>query len=469
MKPDKYQMKVIKNNSKSLLVVAGAGSGKTFTIVEKIKHLISKGINEKEILCISFTREASKSLEDKLKGTGINVKTFHSFGFDIIKKSYNVRLVNDDILRNIISKYVDKFNLYDVVIASFLEFGYGKSDFRIRNELLRNSKYKEIFIDTIYTFINLYKSNLKDFDNFYKINKSNNFKKQKRHKKFLNLVRKIYVEYEDYLESSNEIDFNDMINLARKVIHDEGVFPYKYIIIDEYQDTSLNKCLLIKEIINKCGAKLMVVGDDWQSIYGFTGSNLDIFTNFKRYFKGSRVIKLKNTYRSSNELVKVSRGFIMKNPYQLRKNIVSKKHLNKPIYVYYYDNDIKEIWDKIDSDNAFVLGRNNKDIKLIPYLKDNMRFLTVHKSKGLESDDVIVVGLENKIDGFPSKVKDSEYLMYVKGECDKYLFAEERRLFYVALTRARNRVIVLVKKDNPSIFVTEILKDFSKYIKIVEN
>ena len=91
-----------------------------------------------------------------------------------------------------------------------------------------------------------------------------------------------------------------MINKATNIVNKEGIYPYKYIIIDEYQDTSLNKCLLIKAIQNKTNASLIAVGDDWQSIYRFTGSNLEIFTNFKDYFPKAKILKLKNTYRNNS-------------------------------------------------------------------------------------------------------------------------------------------------------------------------
>ena len=91
--------------------------------------------------------------------------------------------------------------------------------------------------------------------------------------------------------------------------------------------------------------------------------------------------------------------------------------------------------------------------------------MTVHKSKGLESDNVIVLNLENKVDGFPSKILPSEFLMYFSGD-DNYAYAEERRLFYVALTRSKGKVVLLVKKDNPSIFIYELIKNYKKYIKI---
>lgn len=472
---DKYQKKVIKNNSKNTLVIAGAGSGKTLTIVYKIKDLISKNLDPKEILCITFTKAAAQSLKEKLaqENIDLNVKTFHSLGYEIIRKSENTNLVKDFVLEDIIINHLSKCpKLYLLTSASFIDLGKGQSQ-KLKNNIIQNSSYFTELKEIIRTFINLFKSNnhhLSDIDKFLKDNEANHFyQKKERHRYFLKLVKKIINDYTYYLEKTNQIDFHDMINKATDIVSKEGIHPYKYIIIDEYQDTSLNKCLLIKAIQNQTGANLLAVGDDWQSIYRFTGSNLAIFTNFKKYFPKAKIIKLKNTYRNSAELLDVARTFILKNPGQIRKKLLSSKHQKTPIHIYYYNGNLKQVWTSLASktkENTFVLGRNNRDIDKIPFLNKNMHYLTVHKSKGLEADKVIIVNLENSITGFPNKIKDSEYFKYVIPPADDYIFAEERRLFYVAITRTKNEVILLVDKKNPSLFVTEILKDSSPYIKI---
>lgn len=472
---DKYQKKVIKTKAKNTLVIAGAGSGKTLTIIHKIKNLIKIGINPNEILCITFTKSAAKNLENKLLKENIYLKvnTFHSLGFQIIKHTQNVQLVQEHLLENIIMKHLNSYQHLEILIQPhFIEFGTGNSKV-IKNAIIKNTHYINNLKDIIKTFITLFKSNnylISSFDEFHQKNqKENSAKKKTRHRLFLKLVKKIYVDYEAYLEDTNQIDFNDMINKATQIIKEEGIYPYKYIIIDEYQDTSLNKCILVKMIQNKTDASLLAVGDDWQSIYRFTGSNLDIFTNFKRFFPKSKIIKLKKTYRNSREIIKVAKKFIMKNPYQINKKLLSTKETKTPIHIYFYKKNIKSVWDKISKqidENTYVLGRNNSDINKIPYLNKHMKYMTIHKSKGLEADKIILINLENSITGFPSKVKNSEYLKYVLPKEDDYIFAEERRLFYVAITRTKSLVILLVNQENPSIFITELLKDSRKYIKV---
>ena len=217
----------------------------------------------------------------------------------------------------------------------------------------------------------------------------------------------------------------------------------------------------------------MVVGDDFQSIYSFAGSNIELITDFKKYFKKAKIKKLKNTYRNSKELLQITQKFICKNPYQIKKNLKSKKRNKYPIIIYYYKENIKEIWSKIEKtigkENTLILGRNNKDQFQIPKIKENMKYLTIHKSKGLESENTIIINLEDKYDSIPSKIEENEYLKYVKPKKDNFKYSEERRLFYVALTRCKNNNILLVKKNNPSSFVLEIIKENKKNIKIIDN
>ena len=261
-----------------------------------------------------------------------------------------------------------------------------------------------------------------------------------------------------------------MINMASKIVKQNGIYPYKYIIIDEYQDTSLNKCLLIKNIKEKTKAKLIAVGDDWQSIYRFTGSDLQIFTNFNKYFKKTKIIKLKKTYRNSKQLLNLASKFIKKNPNQLSKKLLSDKQNKTPFKIYYYQSSIKEIWPQlvidIENKETLILGRNNKDINLIPKLNQNMKYMTIHKAKGLEAQNVIIINLENTITGIPSKIKTDEYLKYVTKIKEQYPLEEERRLFYVAITRTKTSNYLIVKKDNPSLFVKEILNYGKKYVEI---
>jgi len=199
------------------------------------------------------------------------------------------------------------------------------------------------------------------------------------------------------------------------------------------------------------------------------------------------MLKIENTYRNSQELINIAGDFIMKNPRQLKKNLVSSKHLEKPIKIVYENtNTLKSLLlhlNSTDYKNVLILGRNNFDINKylskdfyvnnegeISYSKCqnlNIRFLTVHKSKGLEADVCIILNLISGKLGFPNQLEDHRILRYVN-TYDDYPFEEERRLFYVALTRSKSIVYLLTEKNNSSIFVKELLKDYKKFIEIIK-
>ena len=430
IKLDSNQKEAIFTNEESMLILAGAGSGKTLTIQGKIKYLIENiGIKEKEILCISFTNKTVSELKNKIN-YNIDIFTFHKLALEIIsdyKRPYS--LVSSDYLNYIINEIFLSIcsNIEDKMLCS------------INNE--------------IYSFINLFKNNNYDIDYLDRLIKKNK-------NLILKVIRSVYLIYEEELSSTLSVDLNDVINVAISLIKRYGFKRYyKYIIVDEYQDISLNRFNLINEIKRACNSFIFVVGDDYQSIYKFTGSRIDFITEFKKYYNGVKVIRLCNTYRNSSELIKVATSFIMKNKRQLKKKLYSSKHLKKPIKIVYYSKNMNIKINRIIEglgDEYLILGRNN-------YEFENEKYLTMHKSKGLESKNIIIVNLSNRC--FPVRERNSITNLLLKK--DKFKYEEERRLFYVALTRTKNYVYLLVDKDNPSIFVKELLSKSRKYIEIL--
>lgn len=498
---DNDQKNIVINDDDYLLVVAGAGSGKTFTILGKIDYLIKyKNIKESEILCISFTNKSSSDLKNKIKynlNLNIDVLTFHKLAINILDEyNYKFSICPNDLLNIIVEKFfsVDILNSYYHLKLFFLFYNIKFNNNYIDNYLFfykKNYEKIKILENNIITFINLFKTNKfneNDFNKFLKQSKSIfNIFNYRKDKIFLTFVVNIYFLYKNYLIENNLIDFNDMINLSTNFVNNYNYNKkIKYIIIDEYQDTSLIRFNLIKAIIDKTNSKLMAVGDDFQSIYKFTGCDLSLFINFNKYFKDGKVLKIENTYRNSQELIFVAGNFVMKNKKQIKKNLISNKSIKKPIIIKYYKNKIEftnfilYLYKKCNS--ILVLGRNNKDIfdyinndwliknDIFSYKYDNniyFKYLTVHKSKGLEDDVVVLINLYNNITGFPSKFKNNRYLRYVSINEEKYPYAEERRLFYVALTRTKNYVYLFTPKKNKSIFVDELIYNYKKYIEII--
>ena len=465
---DNEQRKAVITDSKATLIVAGAGSGKSLTMIGKIRYLIErKNIDASEILCISFTRDSSKSLEEKIKkhyNYNIRVYTFHALALEILK-DYNYRICPNDLLKYIVDEYF-YVAMYDSNIKRNIKRILNKIDTPYK--VLLKSKEIESLKTLIMTFINLFKTNNCSIDKFLNI---------KDKKELVRIILDIYFLYEEELKSTKSVDFNDLIIEATNKIKNNGIREYKYIIVDEYQDTSYIRYKLLKAIIDKTEAKIICVGDDYQSIYRFNGCNLNVFLNFKKYFQHSKIMKINNTYRNSQELINIAGKFIMKNKNQLYKKLKSNKRLCKPIKIMYGDN-LKKLLDIVikTHKNILILGRNNFDINRyfelnkensIEYKGVNIKYLTIHKSKGLEYECVIIINLKDDILGIPNKIKDDKILKYVNNNNDMYPYEEERRLFYVAMTRTKSDLYLLVDKNNPSIFVKEIIRDNKKYIDYI--
>ena len=476
-KLDKYQTKAVKCNSKKYLVIAGAGSGKTLTIVGKVKYLLNEcNLKEKEILCISFTNESVNSLIKSLNKSNIkvDVKTFHKLALDIISsKKYSI--ASSNLLDYIIEEY-------------FSSIIYFENDYKLLSTYLYDNYYKYeefVFYFKRITsfFIKTFKSSGYSFSFFYSL--LFNTKICTDDRILLTIIFKVYTLYQEELNSCEMIDFDDMLTLSIDAISKKDYFKYKYIIIDEFQDTSLIRYKLIKQIIEKFDISLMAVGDDFQSIYSFNGCDVDLFINFKKNFDKSKIIKLRNTYRNPKDIVDISNRFIMKNKKQIKKKLISSKYISKAIIIV-YSNNIPTDFIKVtkELDNILILGRNNNDINLLLndnritcddfkkiYIKDskkNIKYLTVHSSKGLEEDNVIVLNVIDHSLGFPNKIKENSLLKYLKQSNDNFLYSEERRLFYVALTRTRNKVYLFTSKKNSSMFITELLKYYKAKLKIID-
>ena len=476
---DDEQMEAVCSNSKHILVVAGAGSGKTTTIIGKIKYLIENGINSKDILCISFTNATVESLKDKIKeevNESVDVLTFHKLSMNILSNNLEYKICSSDFLDYMVKEYLENIILNDIdmmyVVLKYFNL------FTVRINILK--KYRRLLdkkidklIPLVIKFIRLMKTNgynIYSFNSFYK----SKFKTKKFY--FLKIVLMLYQKYHDELKSMGELDFDDLIIEAKNIVDKYGIkHKYKYIIIDEFQDSSMIRFGLIRSILDKTDASLFVVGDDFQSIYKFAGCDLRIMLDFNKYFPDASIYKITNTYRNSQELINIAGSFVMKNKNQIHKELKSSKRLVNPIKIIRYKDykkDFKKLIESISVKNSIlVLGRNNKDIyKLldkdynidsgfnIVYIPKNikMKYMTIHKSKGLEADVVIIINLEDNIMGFPSKLEDDKVLSLVSSKADTYPYSEERRLFYVGLTRTKWYVYLYTSRYNESVFVSEI-------------
>lgn len=312
----------------------------------------------------------------------------------------------------------------------------------------------------------------------------------------LDLLEPIYDSYCSYLSEHSQIDFNDMINLAARYV-EEGKYtnPYKYVIVDEYQDIARSRYRLLASLRKSMDYDLFCVGDDWQSIYQFAGSDIGFIFDFEKYWGKSEISKIETTYRFPQKLIEISGTFIMADPMQIRKNIRGVSNgIGFPLGEINAYTDKKAIefmigrLDELPKDSTvFFIGRyafdkdllnsepklecryNNAEQRLDVFYRKRpdlkMCFITAHRSKGLQADYVFILNNKNSKMGFPSKIQDSAILDLLLESRDNYRYAEERRLFYVALTRAKKKAYLLTVSDHESEFVSELRVNYGTEMK----
>jgi DNA helicase-4 len=298
------------------------------------------------------------------------------------------------------------------------------------------------------------------------------------------------------LKENDEIDFNDMINLATQYV-EQGKYlnPYKMVIVDEYQDISKARFSLLNSMRKSNNFDLFCVGDDWQSIYRFAGSDIGFILNFERFWGPTETSKIETTYRFSQNLIGITGYFVMKNPSQIKKSIVGKSfsvgfplgEISGYTEKYAVEFMLKRLDDLPKNSTVFFIGRYSFDSKILdeskllsvhynnvtklvdvkysrrPDLK--MNFITAHKSKGLQADFVFIINNKKSRMGFPSKVQDAAILDLLLEGSDRYPYAEERRLFYVAMTRAKQKVFMLTVNGKESEFVNELKETYGDELK----
>lgn len=411
------------------------------------------------------------------------------------------------------SQYNDGRDLLEHLNEQLIEHGFKLTERPAREvfEKIVNTeenRYIANLVKLVCTFIQNFKTNGFTFEKFDSFKyKTNNV----RTKLFLDICEQCYHEYTKRLKEKNAIDFEDMINDSAQIIHEQEIngkkLDFKYIIVDEYQDISRQRFNLTKELSNLCNAKIIAVGDDWQSIYAYAGSDITLFTHFKEAFGYGLELSITKTYRNAQEVIDIAGGFIQKNTSQIKKALVSPKHIQNPVVIETYteevdrkqyegkggkyfligktvENVIKQILQENPKSSILLLGRYGFDAYNLGRSSDfvydektgnlysntfkdkPIEFMTVHRAKGLGYDNVIIINARNEVYGFPSQVQEDPVLKYVVKDDHSIEYAEERRLFYVALTRTKNRVYIVAPKEHPSEFVTELLFDYYSNIKV---
>lgn len=352
----------------------------------------------------------------------------------------------------------------------------------------RNRQLEKTVFTLLQSFVTLMKANEKTIDGLLETLKPQEGKvitaKDKRNQYILTeVVKPFYDAYQAELVKKYEIDFTDAIIQATELCR-QGLWKcYDYILVDEFQDISIDRYKLLQALRSeKPKTKLYCVGDDWQSIFRFAGSDMALFYEFEKYFGYTEICRIEATYRFHQPLIDKSSAFVMKNPAQKKKTIKTPQGDKKETQLFFIkcssENDgvlhmVEKIVQRLPmEDSILIMGRYNYDAMSVGFngniaLNDNrikvniagrdIFFLSVHSAKGLEADHVILVNCNQGAYGFPSLIEDDPILDFVLSRSEQYPFAEERRLFYVAMTRAKKRMIVLYDRMRPSPFISEFM------------
>ena len=473
------QKKAVVSNKKRIICVAGAGTGKTKVLTKRIEFLNKmKKVRGDEILAITFTKKAKEEMKKRLKDFGVEVvvETFNSFSEKILLK--NTARIYGKRMRVI--KYQDKM----VAVLRALDY----LDLNLENVLIKyfpesslKSKSKHelqaIFISDLFSILDYYRESKKTLDEIFLKPKNLDFELLETVKKIISFIDK-HLRVVGLRTYSDQV--RDTIEFFKK--YPKKIPHFSHVLVDEFQDVNDSQIELL-DLLNS--ENLFVVGDPRQSIFGWRGSNLKHTYNLINDDE-TQTVELKKNYRSFSKIIELMNESVrdMKFP-ELSPTILGDSEID----LHKFDNETAEIDflvnEIINSDenrnNIFVLARTNNQLKeiakrfrenKIPYLlklddgetreakEEEVVLSTIHSIKGLEANAVYLFGINLK--NFPPRVSEHPIMELIKND-DYNKIDEEKRLFYVAISRAKKKLIMTYSSKNHTYFVTEKMKE------IIEN
>lgn len=475
------QARAVVNGEHALLVLAGAGSGKTSVLVARAGWLLARGeAAAEQILLLAFGRKAAQEMDERIRERlhteEITARTFHALALHIIQQGSKKvptisKLENDTAARHklFISTWRQQCSEKKAQAKGWRQWLEEEMQWTVpEGNFWDDEKLQRRLASRLDRWVSLMRMHggaqaemiasapeeIRDL-----------FSKR------VKLMAPLLKAWKSALKAENAVDFSGLIHQAI-VILEKGRFisPWKHILVDEFQDISPQRAALLAALRKQNShTTLFAVGDDWQAIYRFSGAQLSLTTAFHQTFGDGDRCDLDTTYRFNNRIGEIANRFIQQNPHQLKKPLNSLTTGDKKAVTLLDDTQLDALLDKLSGyakadERILVLARYHhlKPASLekatTRWPKLQLDFMTIHASKGQQADYVIIVGLQEGSDGFPAPARESIMEEALLPVVEDFPDAEERRLLYVALTRARHRVWLLYNKANPSRFV-EDLKD----------
>lgn len=473
------QCRAVVNGEDAVLVLAGAGSGKTSVLVARAGWLLyrQEAIAD-QILLLAFGRQAADEMNERIKErlhtSDIKAKTFHALALHIIqegsKKTPKIsKLETDSKARRslLIKTWQQQCAEKKVQASGWRAWMTEELEWEVpEGDYWKNKALAERLGSRLERWLGLMRMHGgSQAEMVEQASKEVRDLFQKR----IRLMAPLLKAWKSALKEEDAVDFSGLIHQAVNIL-EKGRFvsPWKHILVDEFQDISPQRARLLAALREQNSyTSLFAVGDDWQAIYRFSGAELSLTTAFEGHFGEGAQCALDTTYRFNDRIGEIANKFVLQNPYQLKKPLNSLTKGNKKSVTILPNEQLDALLDKLSGfakadEKILILARYHHlrpDVlqkAATRWPKLNIEFMTIHASKGQQAEYVIIVGLHEGNDGFPAPARESLLEEVLLPEPEDFADAEERRLLYVAITRAKHQVWLMQDKAQPSVFVAQL-------------